>query len=42
MPTNTLRIKAIKITLLVDLQPGHSPEYMKIVNVVQLRNQRNF
>jgi len=42
VPTNTIRIKAIKITLLVDVQPGHSPEYMKIVNVVQPRNQRNF
>lgn len=42
VPTNTIRIKAIKITLLVDLQPGRSPEYMKIVNVVQPRNQRNF
>jgi prepilin-type N-terminal cleavage/methylation domain-containing protein len=42
VPTNTSRIKAIKITLLVDLQPGRSPEYMKIVNVVQPRNQRNF
>lgn len=42
VPTNTLRIKAIKITLLVDLRPGSSPEYMKIVNVVQPRNQRNF
>jgi prepilin-type N-terminal cleavage/methylation domain-containing protein len=42
VPTNTIRIKAIKITLLVDLQPGRSPEHMKIVNVVQPRNQRNF
>ena len=42
LPANTLRIKAIKITLLVDLRPGSSPEYMKIVNVVQPRNQRNF
>ena len=42
VPTNTLRIKAIKITLLVDLRPGSSPEFMKIVNVVQPRNQRNF
>lgn len=38
----TNRIKAIKVTLLVDLQPGRSPEYMKIVNMVQLRNQRSF
>ena len=42
LPTNTTRIKAIKITLFVDLRPGHSPEAMKIVNVVQPRNQRNF
>jgi prepilin-type N-terminal cleavage/methylation domain-containing protein len=42
VPTNTLRIKAIKITLLVDLNPGDSPESMKIINVVQPRNQRNF
>jgi prepilin-type N-terminal cleavage/methylation domain-containing protein len=42
LPTNTTRIKAIKITLFADLQPGHPPEAMKIVNVVQLRNQRNF
>ncbi len=42
VPTNTTRIKAIKITLLIDLSPGHSPTYMKIVNVVQPRNQRNF
>ena len=42
VPTNTIRIKAIKITLLVDLQQGRSQEYMKIVNVVQPRNQRNF
>ncbi len=42
VPAITARIKAIKITLLVDLRPGHSPEAMKIVNVVQPRNQRNF
>lgn len=42
VPANTIRIKAIKISLLVDLQPGHSPEHMKIINVVQPRNQRNF
>ena len=42
VPANTLRIKAIKVSLLVDLQPGHSPEFMKLVNVVQPRNLRNF
>jgi prepilin-type N-terminal cleavage/methylation domain-containing protein len=42
VPATTTRIKAIKISLLVDLQPGHSPEHMKIINVVQPRNQRNF
>lgn len=42
LPSSTSRIKAIKVTLLIDLRPGHSPEYMKIVNVVQPRNQRNF
>lgn len=42
LPTNTLRIKAVKITLLVDLNPGRSPEYMRLVNTVQPRNQRNF
>jgi prepilin-type N-terminal cleavage/methylation domain-containing protein len=42
LPSSTSRIKAIKVTLLIDLQPGHSPEHMKIVNVVQPRNQRNF
>ena len=42
LPTNTRRIKAVKVAILVDLRPGHSPEYMKIVNLVQLRNQRNF
>jgi prepilin-type N-terminal cleavage/methylation domain-containing protein len=42
LPTNTLRIKAVKVALAIDLQPGSSPEYMKIVNMVQLRNQRSF
>ena len=42
VPAITARIKAIKISLLVDLQPGHSPEHMKMINVVQPRNQRNF
>lgn len=42
VPALTARIKAIKISLLVDLRPGHSPEHMKIINVVQPRNQRNF
>lgn len=42
LPSSTSRIKAIKVTLLVDLRPGHSPEHMKIINVVQPRNQRNF
>jgi prepilin-type N-terminal cleavage/methylation domain-containing protein len=42
LPTSTRRIKAVKVAILVDLKPGQSPEYMKIVNLVQLRNQRNF
>jgi prepilin-type N-terminal cleavage/methylation domain-containing protein len=42
LPANTLRVKAIKVTLLVDLNPGRSPEYMKLVNMVQPRNQRSF
>lgn len=42
LPANTRRIKAVRAALLVDLQPGKSPENMKIVNMVQLRNQRNF
>jgi Tfp pilus assembly protein PilW len=42
VPSNTTRIKAVKITMLVDLRPGRSPEYMKLVNMVQPRNLRNF
>lgn len=42
LPTDPARVKEIKINLLVDLRPGHSPDHMQITTMVQPRNQRNF
>lgn len=42
LPTDTSRVKAIRISVLVDLNPGHSPNSMHIVTVVQPRNLRNY
>jgi hypothetical protein len=36
------RIISVTYTLLVDLNPGHSPTHMNLTGTAQLRNQRRF
>jgi prepilin-type N-terminal cleavage/methylation domain-containing protein len=36
------RIVSVTFTLLVDLNPGHSPTHMTLTSTAQLRNQRQF
>lgn len=36
------RIVSVTFTLLVDLNPGHSPTHMTFTTTAQLRNQREF
>ncbi len=36
------RITSVSFTLLVDLNPGHTPTHMTLTSTAQLRNQRRF
>ena len=39
-PPTTDTIVAVRVRVIVDMQPGHAPEPMDLTTVVQLRNQQ--